>query len=248
MTIIFEERLSDSLYIESIQRGRTASAGTKIRPAASQWHMVLVRVHGRTQLFVVGPWTKSGIVSYGEGAELLWIKFKLGAFMPHLPTCDFRDSETILPEAASSSFWLNGSAWQFPDYDNVETFIDRLARRGVLAHDLVVKEVLQGTSQGEISPRTVRYRFLRATGLTHSHIEQIERAQRAAALLEQGFSILDTTFDAGYFDQPHLTRSLKQYMGYTPAQIVQMSQEACRSVQDSDLLPSYNTNVLAELR
>jgi hypothetical protein len=33
-------------------------------------------------------------------------------------------------------------------------------------------------------------------------------------------SILDTVDLAGYADQPHLTGSLKRYMGQTPAQIL----------------------------
>lgn len=139
--------------------------------------------------------------------------------MPHLPLRNFLDVETILPGAASQSFWLKGSAWQFPDYENVETFVDRLARAEVLVRDPVVNAVLQGQSQ-EMSPRTVRHRFLRATGLTQSHIHQVERAQQAAMLLRQGISILDTVYEAGYFDQPHLTRSLRQWIGHTPAQIV----------------------------
>jgi AraC-like DNA-binding protein len=159
---------------------------------------------------------------YSEGAEILWIKFKLGTFMPHLPTRDFRDAETILPGAASQSFWLNGSAWQFPDFENVETFVDRLARQEVLLRDPVVSAVLQGQRQ-ELSPRTVRHRFLRTTGLTQSHIWQVERAQRAASLLGQGVSILDAVYELGYYDQPHLTRALKQWVGHTPAQIMRMS-------------------------
>ena len=91
-----------------------------------------------------------------------------------------------------------------------------------MVFDPVVNAALQGKTQ-EVAPRTVRYRFLRATGLTQSHIYQIERAQRAAALLEQGVSILDTVYQADYYDQPHLTRSLKQWVGYTPAQMVQLS-------------------------
>jgi hypothetical protein len=43
-------------------------------------------------------------VSYTEGAELLWIKFKLGTFMPHLPVRDFLNVETTLPGAARHSF------------------------------------------------------------------------------------------------------------------------------------------------
>jgi methylphosphotriester-DNA--protein-cysteine methyltransferase len=58
---------------------------------------------------------------------------------------------------------------------------ERIARVG---HDPVVNAVLQGHPQ-EMSSRTVRHRFLRATGLSQSHIYQVERAQRAAALLRQ---------------------------------------------------------------
>ena len=222
MSIIYEERLSDSPYVETITHGRTASDGSTIRPAECRWHMVFVRENGLVHPLVVGPWTTAGVVSWGEGAEILWIKFRLGTFMPHLPARDFLDVETILPGAASQSFWLKGSAWQFPDYDNVETFIDRLVRDEVLIRDPVVNAVLQGHPQ-EMSSRTVRHRLLRTTGLTQSHIYQVERAQRAAALLRQGVSILDTVYEAGYFDQPHLTRSLKQWIGHTPAQIIRMS-------------------------
>jgi len=221
MSIIYEERLSDSPFVETITYGRTVSDGSPIRPAECHWHMVVVRQTGNVRLLVVGPWTTAGVVSYTEGAELLWIKFKLGTFMPHLPARDCLDVETILPGAASQSFWLNGSAWQFPDYDNAETFIDRLVRADVLVCDPVVTAVLQGHPQ-EMSSRTVRHRFMRATGLTHSHIRQIERAQRAVALLRQDVPILDTVYEVGYFDQPHLTRSLKQWIGHTPAQIIRM--------------------------
>jgi hypothetical protein len=164
--------------------------------------------------------------------------------MPHLPTREFLESETSLPKASSRSFWLKGSAWQFPDYDNADTFVQKLVQEEVLTYDPLVSSVLQGEPL-EMSPRTVRHHFLRATGLPQGHIVQFERAQRAAELLRQGWSILDTVYESGYFDQPHLTRSLKQFIGYTPAQIIQMSQPPlCRSVQDTSLLPEYDTNVL----
>jgi len=187
--------------------------------------MVFVRdaSRGRVHPLVVGSLTTAGVASWGEGAEILWIKFKLGTFMPHLSPRDFLDVETSLPGAASHSFWLNGSAWQFPDYENVGAFADRLVRDEVLVRDPVVNAALQD-QLSETPLRTVRHRFLRATGLTQSHIRQMKRAQRAEALLQQGVSILNTVYEAGYFDQPHLTRSLKQFIGYTPAQIVRRSQ------------------------
>ncbi len=249
MSLIYEERLSDSPYVETVTRGRTIRNGSTIRPAECRWHMVFVRdaSRGRAHPLVVGPLTTAGVASWGEGAEILWIKFKLGVFMPHLPARDLPDVETTLPGAASRSFWLKGSAWQFPDYENAETFVDRLVREEVLVRDPVVSAVLQDCPQ-KMPSRTVRHRFLQTTGLTQVHIRQVERAQRAASLLKQGVSILDTVHEVGYFDQPHLTRSLKQFIGYTPAQIVRMNQPACHFIQDSDLLPGYNTNVLTKIR
>jgi len=69
-------------------------------------------------------WSSSGIITYTAGAELLWIKFKLGTFMPHLPVRDYRDVESVLPGAASQSFWLKGSTWQYPDKDLLEHMFD----------------------------------------------------------------------------------------------------------------------------
>ena len=222
MSILAEERGSDSPYVETITRGRTTSDGSPLRPAEICWHMVLRRLNGTTSLLVVGPWTSAGVISYPKGAELLWIKFKLGTFLPHLSTRHLLDRETILPQASGKSFWLNGSAWQFPEYENADTFVDRLVRAGVLACDPVVDAVLQDHLK-DVPSRTVRHRFRHATGLTQSHIRQMKRAQYAQALLQQGGSILDTVYEAGYFDQPHLTRSLKQFLGYTPAQIICMN-------------------------
>ncbi len=218
MSMMFEERASDSPYIDTIMHGWTMRDGSTIRPAESHWHMVFVRVHGETYPLVVGSLTTAGIARWGADAEILWIRFKPGTYIPHLPAKNLLDRETMLPEAASSnSFWLKGSAWEMPNYENTDTFVDRLVRNELLVRDPVVDAVLQGYS-GRISPRTVRHRFLQTTGLTHKLIDQIERAKYASKLLEQGVSILDTVHMAGYFDQPHLTRAFKRFVGKTPAQ------------------------------
>jgi hypothetical protein len=217
VTIVYEERLSDSPYIESITHGWTESDGSTVRPAETNWHMVFTRHCGSTYPLLVGPLPNAGVASWGEGAEILWIKFKLGTFMPHLPIKKFLNGETILPEAVGNSFWLYGSTWQYPDFENVETFVDRLARNDVLVRDRVVSAAVQGYLH-DTPARTVRHRFLRATGLTQSHIQQFERAKQAAALLAQGIPILDVVYELGYFDQPHLTRALKRFIGKTPGQ------------------------------
>jgi hypothetical protein len=209
--------------VEKVTRGWTTGEGSTIRPAETNWHMVLTKHPGGTQLMLVGPLGTSGVATWGGGAEILWIQFKLGTFMPHLPTKDILDSTTTLPETSSKSFWLKSSAWQFPTFDNADTFVQKLVLEEVLAYDPLVNTVLQGKPT-DLSPRTVRHRFLRATGLTQGHIAQFERAKQAARLLQHGWSILDTVYEAGYFDQPHLTRSLKQFIGYTPAQLIKSNE------------------------
>jgi len=91
-------------------------------------------------------------------------------------------------------------------------------REGLLVRDPIVDAVLQGHPQA-LSIRSLQYRFLQATGLTHKGIQQIERARYAMTLLHQGTSILDTVYKAGYYDQSHMTNSLKRFLGQTPAQI-----------------------------
>jgi methylphosphotriester-DNA--protein-cysteine methyltransferase len=139
--------------------------------------------------------------------------------MPHLLASGLVDGSIDLPKATSASFWLRGSVWQFPDYENADTFVDRLVRADLLIRDPIVEAVLQNQPQA-LSPRSIQRRFVQATGLTHGAIRQIERARYATTLLQQGTSILDTVELAGYADQAHLTRSLKRFSGKTPAQIV----------------------------
>jgi hypothetical protein len=120
-------------------------------------------------------------------------------------------------------FWLNGCSWQFPTYENADTFVNRLVREGVLVRDLIVQTALRGEPQ-ELSPRSIQRRFMRATGLTHGALRQIDRARQATLLLREGASILDTVDIGGYADQAHLTRALKYFIGQTPAQITRKTE------------------------
>jgi methylphosphotriester-DNA--protein-cysteine methyltransferase len=100
-----------------------------------------------------------------------------------------------------------------------------LIRNDLLAHDQVVGDVLRGKTQ-DLSLRSVQRRFVQVTGLTYKTIQQIERAKQATALLQSGVPISETTYQAGYFDQAHLTNSLRRFYGQTPAQIIQSDDSA----------------------
>jgi Helix-turn-helix domain len=219
MIVLHRARPSDSPYVEGITYGRTESDGSTVRPAECRWHMVFVRRDGDARALVAGPWTTPGVASWGAGAEILWVRFALGAFMPHLPMRSLLDAETPLPDATGRSFWLAGSSWPFPGHEDVETLVERLAREGVLDRDPVVGAASTGQPPPGLSPRTLRHRFLRATGLAQGAVRQAERAMRAAELLRRGVPIFEAIHEEGYFDQPHMTRSLRRWVGRTPARI-----------------------------
>ncbi len=221
MNSLFEGRGSESPYIEAVWRGRAGSDYAPVCPASDRWHLLFLRQNGKVKVSVEGPLTKATPVTQAEGTEWFGVTFQLGTFLPSVSVRNLLDERAFLPLAAKTSFGLAGSRWQFPDYENVETFVDRLVRENLLVSDPVVKAVLAGHPP-EMSLRTVRRRFLFATGLTYKAIEQIERAKQAEALLEQGVSLLEAAYQAGYADQSHMTRSLKHFIGYTPSQIAQI--------------------------
>ena len=219
MSIVSEERRSDSPYVEAVTHGWTESDGSTVRPAECRWHLVVVRQADDARALAVGPLTGAGVASWGAGAEILWIKFTLGTFMPHMPARNLLDTEMVLPDATSKSFWLGGSTWPFPDPENADVFVERLVREGVLARDPVVGAASTGCPPQGLSPRTLRHRYLRATGLAQGAVRQVERANQAAARLQRGIPIPDVVHEEGYFDQSHMTRSLKRWVGHTPARI-----------------------------
>ena len=220
MDLMCDERPSDSPFVERIWHSQSEQAGSFTSMAESHWSIVVTRYRGRATLTVRGPETRATPADNRADAEFFGIQFKPGAFMPDLPAkmiMDRRDPN--LPEAGDNSFWLHGAAWQFPDFENADNFVDRLVRDGLLVHDTLVEASLR-REPVETSLRTVQRRFLQATGLTQNDFHQIERARYATTLLKKGLPIIDTVYEAGYFDQPHLTRSLKHFIGLTPAQIV----------------------------
>ncbi|MGQ0569127.1 MAG: helix-turn-helix domain-containing protein [Armatimonadota bacterium] len=224
MIFTFDDRLSDSPYVERIWRTHSERAGTFLSVAMSHWEMVVTRYLGKATLTVRGPETKAAPLSCPMGGEWLGIRFKVGTLMPQLPASNLVDEAVDLPGAGAQSFWLHDSAWQFPDFENADTFVDQLVRNGLLVRDPVVDAALQG-QLNDLSARTAQRHFVRTTGLTQGAVRQIERARHATVLLQNGASVLDAVSEAGYFDQPHLTRSLKYFIGRTPTQIRSRSEQ-----------------------
>jgi AraC-like DNA-binding protein len=218
--IRFEDRASDHPFVEKVWRCWSERADSFLSVAANNFEMVITRLEGKCFLTLRGPETRATTVDCPAEGEWIGIRFKVGTFMPRFPPGSLRDHEDVtLPPAIGRSFWLNGSALDYPGFDNAETFVKKLARSGILSHDRIVADTLLGRL-GELSLRSAQRHFLRSTGVTHATFRQIERARYATNLLRDGVSILDVVSTVGYFDQAHLTRSLRHFIGETPAKVI----------------------------
>ena len=218
-----EERAVRSPFVEKVWRAYSEPEEAFISVAATHWEIVVCRLREGPYVTVRGPETRATIVPIPQDAEFFGVQFRRGAFMPGLPPARLVDDALRLPEASGRSVWLQGAAWEVPSFDNLDGFVERLVREGLVVRDPVVEAALGGAPADgrpdDRSERSLQRRVARATGLTRDMIRQIERAERAVALIEGGRSILETVASCGYADQAHLTRSLRRFVGQTPGQI-----------------------------
>lgn len=213
MELVFDAGAANTSFVDMIWHTYSERAGTFTSAAVSNWELVVTTIGGKTTITARGPETRASEADFPEGAEFFGVTFKLGTFMPHLPVKTLLDrQDAALQKASRTSFWLHGSVWELPTFENADVFVGRLVRQGLLVRNPVVEAVLQGHTP-DISLRSLQNRFLQATGLGQKTIQQIERARSAVSLLEQGTPILDTALELGYFDQAHLTGSLKRFIG-----------------------------------
>lgn len=225
MFLVFKDRPSDSPFIERVWRCHSERAGQFHSIASPHWEMAVSRVQGRTFLTIRGPETKATLADCPADGEWFGIRFKLGTFMPSLPVSALIDrNDKDMPDMAGRGFWLAGAQWEYPGFETAEDFVSRLVKQGLVTRNQAITEGLAGDEQA-LSRRSAQRHFRQATGMTHSTFRQIERARRAVRLLQDGHSILDTVHETGFFDQPHMTRALKQLVGQTPAGVLRQDEQ-----------------------
>ncbi|MEV4353323.1 helix-turn-helix domain-containing protein [Nonomuraea sp. NPDC049625] len=215
-----EDRTSDSPYIERVYRSKGVSPVKRMHSVAnSNWELVIWEHCGRAHVAIRGPETRPTTVDMSPDGSAFGIIFAHGAAMPHLPVQGLVDSAVLSPHVTSDTFVLQGEEWELPGFDNAEVFVDRLVRSGILMRDPLVTDVVAGDDAPRLSARSVQRRVVAATGLTQGAIRQIERAREAAMLLGEGVAPLDVVHRLGYYDQPHLARSLTRFMGRTATEL-----------------------------
>jgi AraC-like DNA-binding protein len=219
---VIDEWGSDSGFVEKAWTSRSEPEPFFISVAARHWQMVVTTQREVAHLTVRGPETRATVTAIPADAEFFGITLSLGTFVPAIPLARLVDRAVTLPAASGRSVWLDGAPWEIPTPANADVFVDRLVRDGVLVRDPVVAESLQADVDG-MSTRTLQRRVARATGLTRRTIRQIARAENAVTALERGISPHDAGVLFGYADQSHLIRSLKRFIGQTPAHVANSS-------------------------
>ncbi len=180
--------------------------------------MVFWEQAGQTHAGITGPQTRTGAAPVPEGATFTGIDFVVGTTLRAVPTSALVDGGIHLPDTTRGTFRLDGARWETPGPDDAEALVERLVRSGVVARDPLVADVLRGHHPA-VSGRTVERRFRAATGLTRGTVRQIERARAAAELLAAGDTAVDVLAKLDYFDEPHLARALRSYVGRTVRQL-----------------------------
>lgn len=215
-------RESDSPYIARVWRGSASGTGTMTSIAASTWSLVFRRDGGRTQVTLRGPESAARTVRYEGAWESIGIDFAHGSFLPRLPVARLRGGVIGVPEVVGRRFRLRGEWFEIPEPDTAELLVDRLVRSGVLVRDPLVDQVVCG-EPAPVGSRSVQRRVIAASGQSKGAIQRTERARLAAALLGAGVPPLEVVHRAGYYDQPHLARSLRRFIGRTATELRECS-------------------------
>jgi methylphosphotriester-DNA--protein-cysteine methyltransferase len=93
-----------------------------------------------------------------------------------------------------------------------------------------------------VHPRTSERRFRASTGLSRGAIDQSERVRAAAALLANGAVVDDVVHALGYYDEPHLARMLRRYVGRS-AQQLRTGDRGSLALDPGHLTTSYSSLV-----
>ncbi|WP_433721265.1 helix-turn-helix domain-containing protein [Actinoplanes sp. CA-051413] len=218
MGLRFETRRSDSPWVDAVWTCVSEQVTAMTSVAGVRWGLVFWTQAGQAYAGVTGPETRTGTAPVPEGATFMGIEFAVGTSLRAVPTPALVDGGIGLPDTTRRTFRLDGARWETPGPDDAEALVARLVQGGIVVRDPLVADVLRG-HRPDVSERTVERRFRAATGMTRGAVRQIERARAAAELLAGGDPAADVVAKLDYFDEPHLARALRCYVGRTARQL-----------------------------
>lgn len=182
--------------------------------------IAFARSSGGVTVHLRGPETRGTSLTCQAGWEFFGVELRLGAYLPLYPPSGLTDlRDALLPTLPGGRILLDNREWEMPTEQNVDVFVNRLVRAGLLFFDPLVDDIRHGERPRGMSERMAQIRFRRAVGISHRKLRGIERAHQAAQLLTAGRSIADVVTGCGYYDHPQFVRAMRWATGHTPGEL-----------------------------
>jgi AraC-like DNA-binding protein len=185
---------------------------------------------------VAGPATRPIVPRVPPGALKLGVRFRVGAadVALGLPAAELLDSSATLGEIWAEGDALAERVAAAPDgRAQLAVLVDAVTRRlaPASAPDPLVRAAVLGVARPRIrvtelgarlgiSERQLRRRFEHAVGYPPKTLARVLRLQRFLGLAERGGDLARLAAEAGYADQPHLTRDCARLTGLPAAALV----------------------------
>lgn len=171
------------------------------------------------RLVVAGPATGPVLTDVPAGAPAFGVRFRIGAAGAALgvPASALLDATVPLEDVwGAAGARIAERVGAAPD--GLQVLAEAVARRGGI--DGAVRAAAKGEAPG-IGERHLRRRFAAAVGYSPRTLQRILRFQRFLALARvPGRDLARLALDAGYADQPHLTRECTRLSGLAPAALL----------------------------
>jgi hypothetical protein len=110
----FDDRESDSPYVERIWRSRSRNGGSFLSMAEGNIELVVTRLPGFLAVTLRGPVSRGSLVECPPNGEWLAVRFRLGTYLPQMPTAALIDHQDVqLPVLPNGRFWFSDLTWEF---------------------------------------------------------------------------------------------------------------------------------------
>lgn len=218
--MIFESVSGDVPLVERVWSATCDAPTTFVSTAKSSSMIAFARNGHSVTVHLRGPESRATELTCPADWEFFGVELRLGAYIPLFPPSGLVNlNDALLPTEDGGRIVLDNRRWEMPTPQNVDVFVGRLLRAGLLVVDPLVDDIRHGERPRAMSKRTAQLRFRRAVGISHRNLASIERAQRSAQFLTAGGSIADAVTVGGYYDQPQLAKAMRWATAHTPGQL-----------------------------
>jgi len=215
--LFWRERTPELESITSVWAIRAAVMMQRIVPADPCVSIILVQSDASAEVIIRGPETAPRSEILLPGYTWIGIRLHPGVQLKDFPTRQLTDSFRILPADSNGQFQFEGTLLQFPSFSNAQELIKQMHDLGYISGKALNS---QESPQKVMSSKSYSRFVKRSTGLAPYKLYQLQRMSEALRLLRQGTPAVTVASELGFADQAHLTRAAKQFLGYTPNELV----------------------------